>query len=522
MKTKVVLIFVGQYTPPHKDRYHHYVSPLGIANISAYLNSHHIPTKQIDLRLLPDFDTLKKLLLKLNPKYIGFSQLTTEADLIDNLVLQVKEVLPKAKMIIGGPHPSVLPREAAAIPGIDAAVYGEGEKTAVELINAFENKVPLSKVKGITFKNKKGEVVMNPPQEFIKNLDVLPFPDREILHSGPYIKEAYDLFFPMSYPYANIFVSRGCPAMCTMCQPTIDKLFGRPFRFRSAPNVIREIKQLINKYHVKSIIFWDDTLTANRKWMEEFSSLIVKEKLHFDWWCYSRVNYINSEVMEMVKKCGCKMICFGIESGSDRMLKVINKGTDAKQNEYAINLCHQYGILANANLMIGMPTETIEDVMMTDNLIARSKPDIVWASVLSPLPGTYLGDAFMRSDEFQRTSAHNNWSELIRAQTGKAKINDTIDIKYIIRYQSKWHSTRFNPALITKKYYLKNCLNRINSHISSGNYSRIFSEFIGGPLIEIARHTYWLMYYYWNYQLFPQPQLLHVEPLGPKRSKVLG
>lgn len=520
MKTKVLLIFVGQFVK--KNRYHHYVSPLGIANISAYLNMHSIPTQQVDMRLLPNFSTLKKIILSIKPEVIGFSQLTTEADLIDDLVIKVKKILPKAKLIIGGPHPSVLPRESAAIPGIDAAVYGEGENTALELVQAFDKKLPLKNIKGIAFKNNKNKIIINPPQPFIKNLDTLPFPDRQLIHSGPYIKEAYDLFFPMSYPYANIFVSRGCPAMCTMCQPTIDKLFGRPFRFRSAPNVIAEIKQLINRYHVKSIIFWDDTLTANRKWMEEFCDIITRENLKFDWWCYSRVNYINPEVLKLVKKCGCKMICFGIESGSDRILKVINKGTDAKQNELAINLCHQNGILANANLMIGMPTETLDDVKMTDQLIARTQPDIVWASVLSPLPGTYLGDAFIRSDEFQRTAAHNNWSELIRAQTGKAKINNTIKIKYIIKYQSKWHSTRFNPRLLKRKFYKEACQNRILSHIQAKHVSRIFSEFIVGPLIELARQLYWIIYYYYNYELFPRPQSLHVEPLGPKRSKVLG
>jgi anaerobic magnesium-protoporphyrin IX monomethyl ester cyclase len=515
MKTKVILIFVGQYTL-HRLRYHHYVSPLGIANVSAYLNQHHIPTLQVDLRLLPDFQTLKKILLKHKPKYIGFSQLTTEADLINNLVNGVKTVLPNAKLIIGGPHVSVLPRESAAIPSIDAAVYGEGELTAVELINAFDHKLPLSNIKGIAYQNSRQEVIVNPPREFIKNLDTLPFPDRNILLSGPYIKESYDLFFPMAYPYANIFVSRGCPAMCTMCQPTIDKIFGRPFRFRSAHNVVTEIKELIAKYHVKSVIFWDDTLTANRQWLNEFCQLIISEKLHFDWWCYSRVNYINLEVISIVKKCGCKMICFGIESGSDRILKVINKGTTAKQNEYAINLCHQNDILANANMMIGMPTETLADVEMTDELLKRSRPDIVWASVLSPLPGTYLGDAYLR------TSPHNNWSDLIRAQTGKAKIKDTIDIKHIIRYQSKWHYTRFNPLLITKKYYLQACFVRLHCHLSTRHPTRIFSEFIVGPLIEFARHSYWLAYYYWHYQFFPTPKSNIVEPLGPKRSKVLG
>ncbi|MFZ2153317.1 MAG: radical SAM protein [Microgenomates group bacterium] len=520
MKTDVILIFVGQYNS--KNPYHHYVSPLGIANVSAYLNKQKITTKQVDLRLLPDFNALKKILLQRKPTMIGFSQLTTEADLIDNLVEQVNTLLPKTKLIIGGPHPSVLPRESASIPHILAAVYGEGEITAYNLFKSFQQHTPLSKIKGIAYRHKSGEIILNPPQEFIKNLDILPFPDRHILNSGDYFSQAYDLFFPMKYPYANIFVSRGCPAMCTMCQPTIDKLFGRPFRFRSAKNVITEIKMLIKKYHVQSIIFWDDTLTANKKWMEEFTSLIVAEKLNFDWWCYSRVNYINPEVLKIVKQAGCKMICFGIESGSDRILKVINKGTNAAQNEYAINQCHKYGILANANMMIGMPTETLDDVIMTDQLLARTKPDIVWASVLSPLPGTYLGDAFMRSDEFQRTSAHNNWSELIRAQTGKAKINNTIDIKYIIKYQSRWHYTRFKPSLLFKKYYRDICASRIACHLTSHHPERIFHEFIIGPLIELTRHFYWLLYYYWNYEMFPQPLPLHVEPLGPKRSKVLG
>lgn len=520
MKPTVLLIFVGQYASG--SRYHHYVSPLGIANVSAYLNQNNVFAKQVDLRLLSGFSELKKILLHYHPDIIGFSQLTTEADLLEPLIIYIKKVLPKSHLIVGGPHASVLPSETASIPGVEAAVYGEGELTALDLIQTIRSRKSIKNVLGIAYKNKLGKVITNPPRPFIKDLDALPYPDRELLSSGNYISESYDLFFPMKYPYANIFVSRGCPGMCTMCQPTIDKLFGRPFRFRSAKNVVEEIKILINKYQVKSIIFWDDTLTANRKWMDDFGNIVVSENLKFDWWCYSRVNYVNPDILAKVKKCGCKMICFGIESGSDRILKVINKGSTAQLNQQAINYCHQFGILANANMMIGMPTETLVDVQMSDRLLRQTRPDIVWASVLSPLPGTYLGDAYLRSDEFQVSSTHYNWNELIRAQTGKAKIKDTIDIKYIIKYQSKWHSTRFNPILLSKSYYLKACYNRLICHVHSRKYNRIFSEFLLGPLIESGRHMYWLAYYIWNYVLINRKTESFTQPFGEKRSKVLG
>jgi radical SAM superfamily enzyme YgiQ (UPF0313 family) len=193
-----------------------------------------------------------------------------------------------------------------------------------------------------------------------------------------------------------------------------------------------------------------------------------------------------------MKQSGCKMICFGIESGSQRILnQIMRKGTTVKQNIDAINLCHKNDILSNANVMIGSPTETIDDVKMTDKLLTLTKPDITWASVTSPLPGTYLGDEAKK----QGLLVNSKWSDLTRGQIGKAKLKISITDKDVVKYQTKWHNTRFKPQFILKKYYLNACLRLLHNHIEQRHPERIFIDFVLGPIIEITRRLYWRYYF---------------------------
>lgn len=472
-------------------KFKHYVPPLGISLLSSFIQSKGHECCLLDMRLLSGLNELKQHIDVLSPQVVGLSILTSEMENARRAIDFIHQNYPKVKIVIGGPHATILPHEVAKITGVTAVVIGEGELTLLDLLKCFKKNFSLARVKGIVyFDNKK--VKINPPRKFIQNLNKLPFADRHIINSRGWNSKAYALFFPMTYPFTNLIVSRGCPGRCTMCQPTLDKIFGRPTRFRSPANVISEIKQMIKDYHIRSVIFWDDTLTANSKWLHQFCKLITKEKIQIDWWCYSRVNHINQGVIDLMKRAGCKMICFGIESGSQRVLNyVIKKGTTVQQNIDAIKLCHQNGILANANVMIGSPTETLEEVKMTDRLLSQTKPDIVWASVTSPAPGTYLGEQAKK----EGLIVNSKWDDFTRGQTGKYKIKVKLDIRDIVKYQTKWHQTRFNPRLLWKKYYLTACLRLILCHLQEFHPERIFFDFIFGPLIETSRRLYWRYFF---------------------------
>lgn len=450
------------------------------------------------MRLLSNNQELLEQINFFHPDAIGLSILTSEAETAEKTIQFINKNFPTAKIIVGGPHITVLPKSFVKIPGVFASVIGEGEQTILNLISAIETGSSLSPIRGIVYKKGK-KIVINLPSLPIHHLDNLPFADRSIYNSAGWNSHAHTLFFPMKYPLANIIVSRGCPGRCTMCQPTLDKIFGRPARFRSPHNVIAEIRQLIKQQHIQSLIFWDDTLTANISWLKQFCQLMNTNHIHLDWWCYSRVNNINQTVISLMKQAGCKMICFGIESGSQRVLnEVMRKGTTVKQNIQAINLCHRNGILVNANVMIGSPTETLNEVKMTDQLLSVTQPDITWASVTSPLPGTYLGDQAKR----EGLITVSRWSELTRGQIGKLKMKTCLSNHDIVQYQTKWHQTRFRPSLIVKKYYLQACISLAICHLQQHHPERIISDFIFGPLIEIARRFYWRYFFPLSTRLF--------------------
>lgn len=484
---KILFTFPGPFYKLRIDKFKQYVPPLGISVLSAYIKQFKHKTRLIDLRLLRSWEEYKEQISLFKPEVIGFSVVTSDLEIVIEAINYVAQEFPKIKIIVGGPHATVLTQESAQIPHVYAAIYGEGEYALRDLLKTMASNGRLSKVRGVAYLTK-GKVKINPPQPFFKNLDELPFPDRSIYSSKGWETEAHELFFPMRYPFANMMVSRGCPGMCTFCQPTLDKIFGRPSRFRSPEKAIAEIKLLQKKYHVRSVIFWDDTLTANLPWLNKFCELIKKNNINIDWWCYSRVNNINQSVLDLMIGSGCKMICFGIESGSQRILnEIMHKGTTVAQNIKAIDLCHKNNILANANIMIGSPTETMEDLLLTDKLLSRTKPDIAWVSVTSPIAGTYLDEEAKKKGWLVSLK----WSEYSRGQIGRLKVKSSITDKQMVYYHTKWHHPRFVPYLILNKPYFIACIRLIKCHLDEKKPDRIIADFIVGPIIEQARVNYW-------------------------------
>lgn len=173
------------------------------------------------------------------------------------------------------------------------------------------------------------------------------------------------------------------------------------------------------------------------------------------------------------------MICFGVESGSQRVLtEVLNKGTTVEHNRKAISLCKNAGILANVNVMFGSPTETLEEIRLTDRLLTGTDPELVWASVTSPIPGTFLAEEAAR----QGLILAQSWSDYSRSQSGRPKLKTQIDYKEIACYQAKWHRVGFQWRFIFEPHYLKLCLRRCLCHIRMRKPIRIYDDFILEPL----------------------------------------
>ncbi|MBU1627943.1 radical SAM protein, partial [bacterium] len=259
----------------------------------------------------------------------------------------------------------------------------------LDFLEALSNGDP-RKVRGLTYRNN-GSVVTNERGDVIKDLDTLPYPARDLLDYDAYVNN--DL---VEYGMVSI---RGCPYKCLYRQPTLKLLFGS-VRKRSAKNVAGEIEELIKMRGPGiRVYFKDETCGLHGvKWFQEFRDEVKNRKLDFSWHCNTRVNTITEEMIAVMRESGCHCISFGVESGSEKILKFYEKTTKIEQTKKAFKLCHKYGIEPTANIMIGHPEETIEDLEKTYKLIKTIKPEDVAVYFCTAFPGKRIHDYAVKNN----------------------------------------------------------------------------------------------------------------------------
>jgi len=228
---------------------------------------------------------------------------------------------------------------------------------------------------------------------YIKNIDELPPPARYLMNMDFYLRtkdrlpQTYLYFVPPDTKTASILTSRGCPHRCIFCHNTWR---GIPFRLHSAERIISEIEQLISSYGIRALFFVDDNLFADVPRLRKLCELIKINRFNIIWGANARVDNIDIETLKVAKQAGCRQVTFGFESGSQRILDVLNKGTTVEQNRKAVKLCNRAGIIPQGTVMIGNPTETIEDIRATQEFIRKSKIESLGVCIATPYPGTDL------------------------------------------------------------------------------------------------------------------------------------
>lgn len=352
-------------------------APLGVLYLATFLQSKGINCFVYDYFFGSTAGLLKKI-KKEKVKKIGFSITSPNARIAFKLIETVKRHFPDMLVICGGPHVTALPDETISHKDVDIIVLGEGEEVFYNLIKSYPH---INEIQGIWYK-KKGKVVKNESAQPIKNLDSLPFPDRNLVKINKYIKKTNAI---------SLITSRGCPYNCIFCQPTQRRIFGAKVRRRSIDNVIAEMFELKKKYPGDwSYYFQDDTFTFDKNWLEKFCLRLAKKDCHFKWQCHSRVNLIDYQKIKLMKKAGCEAIYFGVESGSQKILNFMRKNITVKETKRAFNLVHKNNIIAHAFIMIGTPTETKQDLEETRQLIDDIHPDALQISITTPMIGSDL------------------------------------------------------------------------------------------------------------------------------------
>jgi radical SAM superfamily enzyme YgiQ (UPF0313 family) len=339
-----------------------------------------------------DHYTLKKLFEKIrsnHPDVLVIDTITTTSKLCLELAEKVKETL-NIPILLMGQHPTVLPETFLfKNTPIDVCIIGEPEITISELLGKLENK-GYKKVNGIAFFDKrKNRFIKTRPRRLISNLDVLPFPKHSLYMNGK-----YNFHFPMllrkKMKIGFMLTSRGCPYNCIFCSPALRVSYGKKYRARTAKNVVDEIEYLISEFGVNAIYFQDDNFLYDSERVKRICNEIIKRKLEITWSAQGRVDNINKNLARMMKKAGCSSLSFGVESGSERILKILKKGTTKKQIRKAFKILKETGILTNASFMIGCPTETMEEMKETLKFAKELQPDIVQVHIFTPYPGSSI------------------------------------------------------------------------------------------------------------------------------------
>ncbi len=389
--------------------------PLGLGYLAAVLEENDIPVEVIDAYVEGySLEELGERLEKSKPDIVGIT-ITTENRFegFDTAVM-VKETLPRAIVVAGGPHISLAAEDTLrGIPQIDLAVRGEGEYTLLDIVRAIEaeggilpstspifrgRNPPLhsSYIKGSGFENIAGlsfrrgnDIIHNPPRPPIRDLDSIPFPAR---HLFPWDKYNFYLDVPGKgrLPAANIITSRGCPFSCNFCASS--SMWGRRYRTASPERVIEEIELLKRDYKAKAIWFFDDTFNLEKRRTEKICDLMIERSLNLYWYCEIRVDILTKDLLAKMKEAGCYCVAFGVESGSQRILdEVIGKGINIEQARRTVKWCRELGLLANPFFILSHPSETIKEAEKTMSLIREFSPNSqVSLSLLHVYPGTKL------------------------------------------------------------------------------------------------------------------------------------
>lgn len=320
---------------------------------------------------------------------VGFQCYTQELQAVAKLAGLVKSVSKEIVTIAGGPHPTLLPKETMAYFSsvMDFLLRGEGDLTFPLFLQCLQQNLKnVENVSGLVWKQA-DKVIENAPHEFVKDLNALPLPAWELIQPQTYPPAQHGAFFK-KFPIAPIVTTRGCPYACKFCSAPI--LSGRHVRFHDPEKILNEIRLLHSQYGIREIHIIDDNFTINRSHANAVLTKIIEAKLDISIAFPNgiRVETVDNELLELMKRAGAYLISLGIESGSDRVLQLMNKKLKVAATEEKVNLIHKAGLDIAGFFVIGFPGETKEDIEQTIRF--SLKLPLIRANYFDflPLPGT--------------------------------------------------------------------------------------------------------------------------------------
>jgi len=412
------VLFIGH---PNEYRQNPDFPPIGIAYLGAVVRDRGHEVLLIDGGLTGLEDIVRQA-KDFAPDFVGVTCWTINRRTVWKLCAILQKIVPDAFLAVGGPHASFYPEHIFVKTHATAVVLGEGEETVCELLDIVENGGDLTQVRGLAYRKNDGTVERTKSRPQIKQLDSIPFP----YYTGfkDFSFQRYAGLVGLPRPTAAVITSRGCVFDCAYCGSV--NFWGKKWRHRSAENVLDELQQLVDNMGVRSIYIFDDNFPVNKKRAIDICRRIIDRKLDIQWACCSHVKMVNEELLGVMKESGCVSIDFGVESGSDIILRNINKNQTRNDIERAFALVHKAGIKPRAYLMVGSKGETTDTIDATIEMAGIIKPhSSIGATLLWLLPGTRVfyearekgfidDDYWLRSDDVPYNLQEYSYRELFR------------------------------------------------------------------------------------------------------------
>lgn len=357
---------------------------LALAGLAAWVRQHGFPVQLIDLHVenIYPADAADRV-REYDPQIVALTSKTLGWPAVIEIAQMVRQAAPKAIIVVGGPHMSIYARESLSWDCFDIAVVGDGEETFLDICERVEGGAGVSELQdipGTACRTASGEVLQHPPRPVPKDINQYPMTAWDLIP----VRDYHCL--TLLKPFATMVTTRGCPWHCGYCS----QVYSEKLRFRSVELVVDEMEHLERTYGVREIVFFDETFTIGKKRMKHFAEEVQRRGLKVKFNIRARVDTVDREVVRELKKAGLRSIHMGVEAGTDRVLKIMNKQITREQTEAAFRICREEGIDTRGYFMVGYYDATHDDV--EDMIRFASGLGLDWASfsVATALPATDL------------------------------------------------------------------------------------------------------------------------------------
>ncbi|MDD5645315.1 MAG: radical SAM protein [bacterium] len=438
---KVALVntpFVNLYGPIKLSAGRYF--PLGLGYISSFLKQYGHNVRIYDPEATgADMNLLRKELSDFNPGLVGITSATPNFQNAVEIAKMAGEFPSNPRVVLGGVHATALGEEILKrYRCFDFIISGEGELTFRDLLDCMCSGRPrLDDIDGLIYRD--GEkITKNRARKWIEDLDSLPYPDRDAVPARFYRPHSYNA---VSKSWATVVTGRGCPFKCTFCASYLTT--GYKYRTRKSSKIVEEIEYLVNRYDIKQIVFLDDTFTLFKDRVKEICGGIIDRGLDIKWSCFARVNTLDEDTLEIMKKSGCYCLSFGFESGSNDILKKMKKGTTVEECAGVMEKVRKIGLKSLGFFILGAEGETRETINRTIKFARELGPTLAFFNMPVPYPGTELFERYFGKTEVR------NWEDFVAVGVNPVMKPEGVTAGEMRNYVIKAYATFYlNPVRI--------------------------------------------------------------------------